>query len=117
MDIALRLAPGEISGVRTDITGTTVVASFTAGDTRVVVNLVRPGSTDQIPFHAMTFTRQSMVQQTLTPGADYCVPGLEAFLEMARTGTPPIGYGDLLRPIEVLESVATALREAPAGAR
>ncbi|RPK63813.1 Gfo/Idh/MocA family oxidoreductase [Streptomyces sp. NBC_01732] len=117
VDIALRLAPGEISGVRTDITGTTVVASFTAGDTRVVVNLVRPGSTDQIPFHAMTFTRQSMVQQTLAPGADYCVPGLEAFLEMARTGTPPIGYGDLLRPIEVLESVATALREAPAGAR
>ncbi|MFC9753995.1 Gfo/Idh/MocA family protein [Streptomyces sp. NPDC056921] len=112
VDIALRLAPGEISGVRTDITGTTVVASFTAGDTRVVVNLVKPGSEDQIPFHAMTFTRQSMVQQTLTPGADYCLPGLEVFLAMARTGTPPIGYGDLLRPIEVLEPVATALREA-----
>ncbi|MFH8515284.1 Gfo/Idh/MocA family protein [Streptomyces gelaticus] len=117
VDIALRLAPGEISGVRTDITGTTVTASFTAGDTRVVVNFVKPGRTDQIPFHAMAFTRESMVQQTIVPGADYCVPGLEAFLEMARTGRPPIGYGDLLRPIEVLETVATALREASADAR
>ncbi|MET9657133.1 Gfo/Idh/MocA family oxidoreductase [Streptomyces sp. NPDC006510] len=116
VDIALRLAPGEISGVRTDVTDTTVIASFTAGGTRVVVNFVRPGGTDQIPFHGMTFTRESMVQQTLTPGADYCVPGLEAFLEMVRTGRPPIGYGDLLRPIEVLESVATALREASADA-
>ncbi|MFE6665180.1 Gfo/Idh/MocA family protein [Streptomyces sp. NPDC057697] len=117
VDVALRLAPGEISGIRTDTTGTTVVASFTAGGTRVVVNFVRPGRTEQIPFHAMTFTRESMAQQTLVPGADYCVPGLEAFLGMVRTGRPPIGYGDLLRPVEVLESVAAALDGGPAADR
>ncbi|MFF2409793.1 Gfo/Idh/MocA family protein [Streptomyces sp. NPDC058092] len=110
VDLALRLAPGEISDVRTDTTDTTVTASFTAGGTRVVVNFVKPNDRDQIPFHGMTFTQDTMVQQTLTLGAQYCVPGLEAFLEMVRTGRPPIGYGDLLRPIEVLESVAAALR-------
>ncbi|MFF2958818.1 Gfo/Idh/MocA family protein [Streptomyces sp. NPDC057963] len=118
VDLALRLAPGEIRDVRTDRTDTTVTASFTAGATRVVVNFVKPDETDQIPFHGMTFTRNTMVQQTLTLDAQYCVPGLEAFLGMVRTGRPPIGYGDLLRPIEVLESVAAALRprSAPEGA-
>ncbi|MFF2010029.1 Gfo/Idh/MocA family protein [Streptomyces sp. NPDC058195] len=117
VDIALRLAPGALSAVRTDLTGSTAVASFTAGPTRVVVNLVRPGSTEQIPFHAMVFTREGMAGRTLVPGADYCVPGLEAFLTMVRTGRPPIGYADLLRPVEVLEAVDAALRGAPTGAR
>ncbi|MFB6940499.1 Gfo/Idh/MocA family protein [Streptomyces sp. NPDC056305] len=110
VDLALRLAPGEICDVRTDTTDTTVTASFTAGGTRVVVNFVEPTATHQIPFHGMTFTQESMVQQTLALDANYCVPGLEAFLEMARTGRPPIGYTDLLRPIEVLEAVTDVLR-------
>ncbi|MFF9349406.1 Gfo/Idh/MocA family protein [Streptomyces sp. NPDC014734] len=110
VDLALRLAPGEIGDVRTDTTASTVTASFTAGDTRVVVNLVRPTDTRQIPFHGMALTRDTMVEQTLTLDARYCVPGLEVFLDMVRTGRPPIAYPDLLRPIEVLESVATDLR-------
>ncbi|MFF2327238.1 MULTISPECIES: Gfo/Idh/MocA family protein [unclassified Streptomyces] len=110
VDLALRLAPGRLGDVHTDTTGTTVTASFTAGGTRVLVNFVKPNSTTQIPFHAMALTRDTMVEQTLTLDAQYCVPGLEAFLEMARTGRPPISYEDLLRPVEVLESVATALR-------
>ncbi|WP_335936128.1 Gfo/Idh/MocA family protein [Streptomyces sp. PTD5-9] len=109
VDLALRLAPGEISGVRTDATDTTVTASFTAGGARVVVNLVKPTATRQIPFHGMTFTQDALVEQTLTLDAHYCVPGLEAFLEMVRTGRPPIDYPDLLRPVEVLEAVAAAL--------
>ncbi|MFJ7495694.1 Gfo/Idh/MocA family protein [Streptomyces sp. NPDC097727] len=117
VEVALRLAPGEISDVRTDTTDTTVTASFTAGGTRVLVNFVKPNDTHQIPFHAMALTQDTVVEQTLTLDAHYCVPGLEAFLEMARTGRPPIGYGDLLRPIEVLESVAAALRTRSAGLR
>ncbi|MFI9625941.1 Gfo/Idh/MocA family protein [Streptomyces sp. NPDC052042] len=117
VDLALRLAPGEISGVRTETTDTTVTATFTAGGTRVVVNFVKPTETRQIPFHGMTFTRDGMVEQTLTLDAHYCVPGLEVFLEMARTGRAPIDYADLLRPIEVLEAVATALRPRRTAAR
>ncbi|MFB7915596.1 Gfo/Idh/MocA family protein [Streptomyces sp. NPDC056061] len=109
VDLALRLAPGEIGDVRTDATASTVTASFTAGSTRVVVNLVRPTDTRQIPFHGMAFTQDAMVEQTLTLDARYCVPGLEVFLHMARTRRPPIAYPDLLRPIEVLESVAAEL--------
>ncbi|MGW1432640.1 Gfo/Idh/MocA family protein [Streptomyces sp. NPDC002431] len=109
VDIALRLAPGPLSAVRVDTTGSTVVASFTAGPTRVVVNLVRPGRTEQVPFHAMAFTREGMTERTLVPGPDYCLPGLRAFLAMARTGRPPIDYPDLVRPVEVLEAVDTAL--------
>ncbi|MGW1656719.1 Gfo/Idh/MocA family protein [Streptomyces atratus] len=117
VDVALRLAPGEISDVRTDATDTTVSVSFTAGGTRVLVNFVRPNDTHQIPFHGMALTQDTVIEQTLTLDAHYCVPGLEAFLEMARTGRPPIGYGDLLRPIEVLESVAAALRTQSADLR
>lgn len=117
VDVALRLAPGEISDVRTVTTDTTVTASFTAGGTRVVVNFVKPNNTHQIPFHGMALTQDTVVEQTLTLDAHYCVPGLAAFLEMARTGRPPIGYGDLLRPIEVLESVAAAVRTQSADPR
>lgn len=109
VDVALRLAPGEISAVRTDSTGDVVTASFTAGPTRVVVNFVKPDGAHQIPFHGMTITRDAISEQTLTLDAHYCVPGLEAFLEMARTRKPPISYADLLRPIQVLEAVAGVL--------
>jgi predicted dehydrogenase len=115
VDVALRLAPGEISDVRTDIAGGAVgaagviTASFTAGPTRVVVNFVKPEGAHQIPFHGMTVTRDAITEQTLTLDAHYCVPGLEAFLEMAQTRRPPISYTDLLRPIQVLETVAGAL--------
>ena len=109
VDVALRLAPGEISAVRTDTTAGTVTASFTAGPTRVVVNFVKPVGGTQIPFHGLTITRDTVTEQTLTLAEDYCVPGLEAFLEMAKTRRPPICYPDLLRPIQVLESVARAL--------
>ncbi|MZD03732.1 Gfo/Idh/MocA family oxidoreductase [Streptomyces sp. SID5785] len=106
VDVALRLAPGALSPVHTHTTDATVTTTFTAGATRVVVNLVRPDGPRQIPFHAMVLTRDTVTARELTLGPDYCVPGLEAFLDMARSHKPPIDYADLLRPVQVLESVA-----------
>ncbi|MFI6348448.1 Gfo/Idh/MocA family protein [Streptomyces sp. NPDC050560] len=109
VDVALRLAPGPVSAVHTHTTDTTVTAVFTAGPTRVVVNLVRPEGARQIPFHGTVVTQDAVAARELTLDAHYCVPGLEAFLTMARTHEPPIAYTDLLRPVQVLESIAGAL--------
>lgn len=110
VDTALRLAPGPLGDIRVERSGAAVTATALAGPTRVVVNLVLPTETAQIPFHAMVVTREAVAQRTLAVGADYVVPGLEAFLRMARTGTPPLPYEDLLRPVRFLAEVAGALR-------
>ncbi|MEU6849102.1 Gfo/Idh/MocA family oxidoreductase [Actinacidiphila alni] len=110
VDTALRLAPGPLGEVRVERAGATVTASALAGDIRVVVNLVLPTDSAQIPFHAMVVAREGIAQRTLTLGEHYVVPGLETFLEMARTGKPPLAYEDLLRPVRFLEEVAGALR-------
>lgn len=110
VDVALRLAPGALSAVHTHTTDSTVTATFTAGPTRVVVNLVRPAGGRQIPFHGTVITQDAVAARELTLDEHYCVPGLEAFLTMARTGRPPVDYADLLRPVQVLASVAHALQ-------
>ena len=50
---------------------TAVTATALAGSTRVVVNLVRPTETGQIPFHAMVVSREAVAQRTLTVGERY----------------------------------------------
>lgn len=95
--------------MRVERAGSTVSVSAPVGDTRVVVNLVVPGPAGDIPFHGMVVARDGIAQRPLTLDAHYCVPGLEAFLRMARDGKPPIAYEDLLRPIRVLDAVSTAL--------
>ena len=109
-DTALRLAPGPLGDIRVERSGAAVTATALAGATRVVVNLVRPTETGQIPFHAMVVAREGIAQRTLAVGEHYVVPGLEAFLAMARTGRPPLAYDDLLRPIRFLAAVARAVR-------
>jgi predicted dehydrogenase len=110
VDVALRLAPGALGEVRVERSGATVTATATAGPTRVVVNLVRPAGTAQIPFHALVVGRVGIAQRTLELGEDYLLPGLTAFLGMARTRRPPLPYGDLLRPVRFLQEVDEALR-------
>ena len=80
-----------------------------------MVNFVQPGPEGPgVPFHAMVVGRHSVAESPLTLGKSYVAPGLEAFLGMVRTGRPPIGYDDPLRPIAFLEAVASALPEQPA---
>lgn len=109
VDVALRLAPGEITDTQVERSADTVVVTIRVGQLRVVVNLVAHGPAGDVPFHALVVGRHGVAASALTLGPSYVVPGLEAFLGMARTGKPPIGYDDLLRPIKVLDAVATAL--------
>jgi predicted dehydrogenase len=110
VDTALRLAPGPLGDIRVERSGAAVTATALAGGTRVVVNLVRPTEKGQFPFHAMVVSREAVAQRTLAVDANYVVPGLEAFLTMARTGRPPLAYDDLLRPIRFLAAVAREVR-------
>ncbi|MFI0717542.1 Gfo/Idh/MocA family oxidoreductase [Streptomyces sp. NPDC021224] len=110
VDVALRLAPGPLGDVRVERCADTVTATAVAGATRVVVNLVRPTATAQVPFHVLVVAREGVAQRTLDLGADYLLPALTAFLAMARTGRPPVPYEDLLRPVRLLQEIDAALR-------
>ncbi|WP_335981033.1 Gfo/Idh/MocA family oxidoreductase [Streptomyces sp. CA2R106] len=106
VDTALRLAPGPLGDIHVARTPTTLTATTTAGTTRVVVTLVRPTETAQIPFHAMAATRTHLTQRTLTLGDHYLLPGLRTFLHMARTRQLPLSYDALLHPIHLLHELA-----------
>lgn len=109
VEVALRLAPGALGDIRVERSAAAITATAVAGATRVVVNLVRPTETAQIPFHAMVVSREAIAQRTLPLDDHYLLPGLKTFLHMARTGTPPLSYDDLLRPVRFLHEVSTAL--------
>jgi predicted dehydrogenase len=109
VDVALRLAAGEIGEVRVERSADTIVASAEVGQIRVVVNLVEPGPEGHVPFHGMVVGRVALAASTLTLSERYVAPGIETFLRIAQTRRLPIDYADLLRPIEFLDAVAGAL--------
>lgn len=110
VDVAMRLAPGEVGEIRVERSASTVVATVQVGAARVVVNLVAPGPQGDVPFHGMVVGRHGIAADTLKLGKSYVAPGLEAFLEMTRTGRPPIDYADLLRPVKILDAISAALQ-------
>jgi predicted dehydrogenase len=110
VDVALSMVPGTLGTVRADRVAESVVASTTISETRVTVTLVRPlDDASHVPFHAMGIGRAGIVASEIRTVGNYVAYGLTVFLEMIATGTPPIPYEDLLRPIEFLEAVQDAL--------
>jgi predicted dehydrogenase len=110
VDVALRLAPGSLGPVRVDRAGESIVASATAGDTRVVVNFIKPGPDKPVPFHALAVGRGGIAARELPTDGNYLAPGLEAFLDMIEGTVAPLSRDDLLRPVAFLEAVDHALR-------
>ncbi|WP_196778050.1 Gfo/Idh/MocA family protein [Lentzea aerocolonigenes] len=105
VDVALRLAPGPITAVGvTRLTDSIVVQAEVRG-VEVVIKLAF-GDT---PFHGSVVTSSGTTSHPLVLDEHYLVPGLEAFLDMASTGEPPIDYSDLLRPVHLLHAVAKAI--------
>lgn len=105
VDVALRLAPGAISDVRVRQTPGALVLTFAAGSVAVTVNLVRPDAEGAVGFHALAVGSHGVIASELPAKGNYVRHALTAFLDMVRTGVPPVSPTDLLRPIEVLEQV------------
>ncbi|HEY8282145.1 MAG TPA: Gfo/Idh/MocA family oxidoreductase [Leifsonia sp.] len=108
-DVAQRLAPGEIGPVTVERSAQTVVARYRAGDILVTLQFVEPDESRQVPFHATVVGRHGVVGSELRLGDGYVAPGLETFLRMMETGRPPLEYGDILKPISVLEQIRKEL--------
>jgi predicted dehydrogenase len=110
VDVALSLVPGTLGAVRVDRVAESIVASTTISETRVTVTFVRPLDHDsQVPFHALGVGRSGIEAREIRTIGNYVSYGLTVFLDMVATGTPPIPYDDLLRPIEFLEAIQEAL--------
>lgn len=102
VDVALRLAPGAVDDVRVERLDGAVVLTLMAGGTWVSANLVQRDETGAVPFHALAVGRHGVAAAGLSTAGNYVRPALQAFLDMVRSGRPPISDDDLLRPIEVL---------------
>jgi hypothetical protein len=108
VELALILAPGPIGDVHTRRVPGAIVGTATVGETAVTVHLVQPAG-GQVPFHVMLSTATTVKAVDLPLGPDYLHPGLDVFVEMVRTGKPPVPYENLLRPVSFLAAVASAL--------
>lgn len=109
VDVALRLAPGELGAVRVDRVGESVIASATAGDARVTVNMIKPGPAGRVPFHALAVGSSGIAARQLRTDGNYVRYGLTAFLDMVDGTMPPLSREELLRPIALLQAVDQAL--------
>lgn len=107
VDVALRLARGAIGDVTIDQGNGRIAVSAQVGDTAVAIDLVLPGT--EAPFTGSVSGPRGTVEKAITLGPHYFVPGLEAFLTMARTRRIPIAHDDLIRPIHLLETVVRGL--------
>ncbi|MFD4672522.1 Gfo/Idh/MocA family oxidoreductase [Lentzea sp. NPDC058450] len=101
VDVALRLAPGPVHSHEVTRLPDRIVVTAEVGSTEVEISLMLGDA----PF---TVSADS-ARQVLELDEHYFVPGLEAFLTMAATGTAPIGHDDLLRPIQLLTATAKAI--------
>lgn len=110
VDVALRLAPGPLGPVRVERVGESVVASTTAGDAAVTVNLVKPEPGGPVPFHALAVGRGGIAARELRTDGNYLAPGLAAFFDMVEGKAPPLSGEELLRPVVFLEAIDAALR-------
>jgi hypothetical protein len=108
VELALILAKGEVSDVHVRRVPGAIVGSATVGECAVVVNLVQP-SEKPVPFHVMFCTDTAVEAVELPLGPDYLHPGLDVFVDMVRTGKPPVSYENLLRPVRFLAAIAAVL--------
>ena len=109
VDIALRLAHGAIGDVRLERAAESLVASVVVGDAVVTFTFVLPQNGRRIPFHALAVGSQGVhTVPEFDLAGNYVAPGLEAFLGMVESGSIPIPYKELLRPIELLSAIARA---------
>ncbi|BCJ37714.1 hypothetical protein Athai_52170 [Actinocatenispora thailandica] len=110
VELALLLAPGPVGPVRVQTGDGIVVATAVVGGTAVTVQFVAP-TDPPVPFHVQVTGHAEVVGTALELSPDYLHPGLDAFFEMVRTGTPPLPLDDLPRPVRFLAAVAQQLAQ------
>jgi predicted dehydrogenase len=112
VEIALVLAPDRpIEDVAVQELADAVVVTARAGDTRLLLELVKPESRKQVPWRLVAAGASGSVVQELRLGEDYAAPGVDAFVEMLRSGRSPLSADELLTPVRLLSTVTAALSQ------
>lgn len=108
VDVAFQLVSGDVGAVEVERLDDAVVARARVGDAEVVVTTVKPGE-QRIPFHASIIGTEGVDARDVALPKNYVDAGMNQFFTMIDTGRPPIGYDDLLRPVQFLSAVRDAL--------
>jgi predicted dehydrogenase len=109
-DVAQRLLPGRPHAVEVARIPTGFAVGYDLGGARVTLELHLPDAERLIPFHASVSGRWGSIEREITLSDTYVRPGVDAFVEMLRTGIAPISAEELLAPIEILESAQRNIR-------
>ena len=94
--------PG-ICSVKADVTGKTVVALFKYADFSVCVNF---SQVEQ--FYGTLYSSREVIVRPIDASTIYR-PGFEKFVQAVRTGVAPEPASSLLRPVQVLSALLTAV--------
>ena len=108
-DIAQRLFPGRPDDIEVTVVPDGVSVRYRLGTVGVTLELWRPDPARRTLFQASVSGQQGTVEREISLSGDYVQPGVNAFVEMLRSGVAPIPYRELVAPIAILESVKQAI--------
>jgi predicted dehydrogenase len=112
VEIALALVPDRpVTGIAVEALSDTVVVTALAGGTRLLLELVRPDSRNQVPWRVVTAGPSGSIVEEIRLGEDYAAPSMDVFVEMLDSGRSPLTDDELLAPVRLLSTVAEALAE------
>jgi predicted dehydrogenase len=110
-ELALQLTGAAIEEIAVDRPRPdALVMTCRVGTIRVVLCLVRPAPGEDTSFHAQVVCPGGLLTRQIGLAPDYMAPMLDRFVEMIRTGRPPLSDAELLAPVRLLEAAERALR-------
>lgn len=116
VEIALRLTAGRplrrVQVSRSNDPYPAVVVTCWAGQTRLLLDLVRPGDAGPVPWRVIAAGPDVHLARTITLGPDYTGPATRVFVRMLANGKAPLAEGQLLAPVELLADVARSVQSA-----
>lgn len=108
-DLAQAIHPGEPTQITTERSSATVCVRYLVGEIFHTLNLVLPDDGRQVPFHVDVVGRHGVLSRDLALGPDYCLPGVNSFVQMLTDHQPPVPLSEIRQPIRVLVEVRKQL--------
>jgi hypothetical protein len=110
VEIAQALTKGRLwHGISVADLDDAVVATAQAGQTRIVLEFVKPNTRTETPWRLVATGPDGLIAENLKLDADYARPSIDIFAEMLNSGKAPLSDEELLAAVRALSAIAEAL--------
>lgn len=109
VELALALAGGAVvEELHIQVDHESALAIGRVHGVQLVIGLVRPDATGEVPFHAQVVGPRGMASRTIDVTDAYLAPVLDRFVAMVRTGEPPLGAEEMLTSVRITAAIDEA---------